>query len=193
VFVLSASQVAIVGLLNILGFVFSGSQVSIDMGFLLASIFIILSYMLVAIADSPKQEGGSSPLSFFGHPRSRRLLFFALMYGPIVPLMMMSFGWSDKRWWPTLLRVPQFWFLLTALIAALSAGMIFQRYRRAEADKKRAARILVVTFLVFGFTGLSDWFLDYSLLMYVLSSITLACIAATIYWLSLARDDAAGR
>jgi hypothetical protein len=189
VLLLSASQVAIIGLLNILGFGFSGSTVSIILGYVLAGGFMILSYKQVAIIDRPAQEGGSKPLSFFGRPRSRRLVFCALIYSPIGPLIVLSLIWSDWKWCPTLLRIPNIWLLVSAMLALISAGLAFQRYREAGTRREWATQIVVVTMVVLGLTGFVDILLEYSVYMYALSSIAIVGIAATVYWLSLARED----
>ena len=190
---LSAWQVAIVGFLNMWPFEFSDSRLSAILGYLLAGIFVIVSYGFVAIADSSEQEGGSRPLNFFGRPRSRRLVFCALIYSPIGPLVILSTVWSDAKWCPTLLRAPQFWLLLTALLSAVTAALLFQRYLRSGPNKTSAMRVLIGTLSILGLEAAIQLMFTYSTYVYVLSSITLACIAASVYWLSLAREANTGR
>ena len=168
---------------------FSDSRVTIAIGYLSATIFMILSYKLVALADRSQQEGGSKPLSFFGRPRSRRLAFCALIYSPIGPLIIMSAEWSNAKWCPAVLKVPRFWLLLVALLSAVAAGFVFQRYRAAERVRTRTGRVTaVVTLMVLGLAAAIEIGLRYDVLMYALSSIAVACIAASVYWLSLARE-----
>jgi hypothetical protein len=192
VLLLSGCQVAIIGLLYLWPLGISESRVSLIAGYLLAGVFMILSYKLVAIAESAKQEGGSSPLSFFGRPRSRRLLFCALIYSPIGPLVLLSLVWSDWKWCPTLLRIPNIWLLLVALLSATSAAMIFQRYRRVAANAANKAWftiVLVPALLILGFEAVVQVISGDGVYVYGLSSIAILCISATVYWLSLAREE----
>ena len=179
-------QLAIVGLLNIWAVSFHESHGSIVSGYCLAAVFIVLSYKTVALADSAEQFGGSKPVNYFGRPRSRRIFFCAFVYTPIGPLVILSFAWSGREWCPALLQPPELWLLLLALISTMSAGMIFQRYRAASPDKALAMKIIVSTTFGLACTTLLQVIFAYGLNVYVLSSLTLACIAAISYWLSLA-------
>jgi hypothetical protein len=174
---------AVIGLLNMWPFGFSESRVLIIVGYLLAGVFVVLSYKLVALADNLEQEGGAKPITFFGRPRSRRLFFAALIYSPVGPLIPMSIIWSDAPWCPILLRPPQFWLLLVVLLSALSAVLIFHRYRRVERNQARARRVVAaVTLLVLGLAAAAQIVSMYDAYMYALSSVTLTCIAATVHW-----------
>ena len=189
ILLLSGWQVAIIGVLNMWPFGLSKSQISATIGYLLAAVFMVLSYKLVAIADSSEQEGGGRPISYFGRPRSRRIFLCAFVYTPVIPLIMMSVGWSSLNWCPTLLKIPQVLLLLVTSLSAVSAGLIFQRYRNVERDATRVGRILArVTLLLLGLATSVQIMLRYDLYMYVLSSITLLCTAATVHWLWLARE-----
>ena len=165
------------------------SRVSIIMGYLLAAAFMILSYKLVAIADSSKQEGGSRPINYFDCPRPRRLFFAGFVYTPIGFLILMSVEWSDAPWCPMILRLPHFYLLVVGLLSVVSAGLLFHRYRGVERTRTRATRVLAaVTLFVLGFAAAVQIFVGYDVQMYLLSSVTVACIAASVYWLSLARE-----
>ena len=74
--------VAIVGMLTMWQFGFSGSRAAIVLGYGVVGIFAILSYRLIAIADGPRQSGGSRPLNYFGRPRSRKIFFCGFVYTP---------------------------------------------------------------------------------------------------------------
>jgi hypothetical protein len=190
VLLLAGWQLAIIGLLNMWPLGFSDFWVTTAIGYLSAAIVMILSYKLVAIADRSEQVGGSRPISYFGRPRSRRIFFAAFVYTPlVVPLTMMSVEWSNAKWCPAVLKVPQFWLLLVALLSAAAAGFVFQRYRAAERVRTRTGRIIaVVTLMVLGLAAAIEIALRYDVLMYALSSIAVVCIAASVYWLSLARE-----
>lgn len=179
-------ELAIIGLLNIWGVSLYKSHGSIVFGYCLAAVFMVLSYRTVALADSAEQFGGSKPLNYFGLPRSRRIFFCAFVYTPIGPLIILSLAWSGREWCPALLQPPQLWLLLLALISALSAGMVFQRYRAASPDKALAMKVIVSTTFGLACTTLLQVIFAYGFNVYVLSSVTVACIAATLYWLSLA-------
>jgi hypothetical protein len=189
VLLLSGWQVGIVGWLNLWSLTVSGSRISILLGYLSVSVFLMLSYKLVAIADRSKQEGGPKPLNYFGRPRSRRLLFCAFVLYPIVPLVILGVAWSHWEWCPSLLRLPQLWFLLVALSSAMSAGLIFQRYRAAAPDKALAKKIFFLTICTLISAAAIQAFLVYDAYVYLLSSTTSACIAAEVYWLFLAKEE----
>lgn len=191
VFIFSGWQVAIVGLLNFWQADFSGSRAYVIIGYLLMPVFAVVSFKLVRIADSPQQEGGSRLFNYFGRPRPRWMFFCGFLYTPTIPLIILSVEWSDAKWCPVLLRLPQFWLLLAALMSVASTGLIFHRYRRAAPNKTWAVNVLIGTLLGLGLTGAVQMMSGYSLTVYVLSSITCACVAASAYWLSLAREGAA--
>jgi hypothetical protein len=160
VLLLSGWQLAIIGSFNMWPFGLRVSRVAVALGYLLAGAFMILSYKLVAIADSSKQEGGSGPISYFGRPRPRRFFFAGFVYTPIGFLILMSVEWSDAPWCPTILRLPQFFLLLVALLSAVSAGLIFHRYRGIERNRSRAERVLATsTLLVLGLAAAVQIFL----------------------------------
>jgi hypothetical protein len=188
VLLLSAWELAIIGCLNLWSFAFSGSRVSTLRGYLSVGFFLVFSYGLVAIADRSQQEGGSRPLNYFGRPRSRRLLFCAFVLYPITPLVIVGLAWSRWKWCPSLLRLPQLWLLLVALSSAMSAGMVFQRYRAATANKAFGRKVALLTICGLASATAIQVFLVYDGYLYSLSSIAFACIAATVYWLSLAKE-----
>jgi len=101
----------------------------------------------------------------------------------------MSVEWSDARWCPMILRLPQFYLLVVALLSVVCAGFLFQRYRGVERTRTRATRVLAaVTLSVLGFAAAVQIFVGHDVQMYLLSSVTVACVAASVYWLSLARE-----
>jgi hypothetical protein len=180
-----------VGLLNLWQSSFSGSLTSVIMGYVLIGIFAVLSFKLVTIADSSRQEGGSKPVNYFGRPRPRWMFFCAFLYTPTIPLILMSAEWSDARWCPVLLRLPLFWLLLVTLLSAASTALIFHRYRRAAPNKTWAVRVSIGTLLGLGVTGAVQVMSGYNPAVYVLASITVACVGASTYWLSLSREGTA--
>lgn len=189
VLLLSAWQLALIGSLNMWPFGFPVSWVSVTMGYLLAGAFMIITYKLVAIADSSKQEGGSRPINYFGRPRPRWIFFCAFVYAPIGPLIIMSQEWADAKWCPAILQPPRIWLLLVALVSIVSLGLIFQRYRVAGRVEHRVGTVLAVgTLLVLVLATVGQIFVGYDLEMYLLSSITVTCMAASVYWLSRARE-----
>jgi hypothetical protein len=185
----AAWQVAVIGFLNLGALWFSGSRTSVIVGYLAATIFMILSYKMVAIADSPEQEGGSKPISYFGRPRARKLFFCAFVYTPIGPLIMMSLEWSGLKWCPVVLRPPQFWLLATTLLSLAAAALILQRYRTVTANKSLRAKVLVVTLSGLSVMAAAQIVFAHDVYMSFLSMAACACIAASFYWLSLAREE----
>jgi hypothetical protein len=193
IFVVSALQMAIIGSLNVWSQAFSGTAIEVTFGYLSVGLFVVLSYKMVARADSSDQEGGSSPMIHFGHPRSRKLLFSCLVYAFIIPLAIVSLAWWRHEWCPVLLKPPQLWLLQIAFLAVLSAGLAFQRYRRALPDKRFGIRVLIATICVLGCTtGIWFVFLN-SAWGYMFSAFAAASIAAEVYWLSLAKEPGSPR
>jgi hypothetical protein len=189
VLLLSAGEIAIVGLLNIWAFTYPVPR-AFTISYASAGIFIIFSYKLVALADSSHQDGGSMPLNYFGRPRSRRIFFAGFVYTPIGLLalagVLISLYW---KWCPVPFQPPQLCLLLITLSSAMSAGMAMQRYFRAPRERMLATKLLIPTLLGLVATLALQVVFAYSLYVYALSSITVACIAATVYWLSLAKKE----
>jgi hypothetical protein len=185
---LSGWQVAIIGLLNVLQSGFSGSQASVIIGYFMTAIFAVVWFRLLLMADRSQQEGGPEPLSFFGRPRPRWMFFCLFFYTLIIPLIIASVELSNARWCPVLLRPPQFWLLLVSLMSAASTGLIFHRYWRAAPNKTWAIRVLIGTLLGIGLAGLVEAVWEYNLAIYLLSSVTVACVGASTYWLTLAKQ-----
>jgi hypothetical protein len=188
VLLLVSVELVVIGLLDIQASVFSGSRVSVMLGYLLVGIFVIASYKMVALADSPQQDGGSKLLNYFGRPRSRRIFFCGFVYTPIGPLIILSLAWSGRAWCPTLLQPPQIWHLLLALLSVMSAGMVFQRYRKEPPNRVLAKRVFVSTIAGLVCTAVLQVFFGNSAYVWLFSSITVACMAATAYWLLLAKE-----
>ena len=188
VFLLFAWELAILGLLNIRAFSPDSSQVSLILSYLLVGVFGILSYRIVGLADSPKQDGGSKLINYFGRPRSRRIFFVGFVYTPIGPLIIMSLAWSRVEWCPRLLQPPLHGFLLIILLSTMSAGMVFQRYRGAATNQSLALKVIVPTVCGLVCTGILQAIFEYSLYVYALSSISVICMAAAVYWLLLAKE-----
>jgi hypothetical protein len=115
----------------------------------------------------------------------------AFLYTPTIPLIIASVKLSTVRWCPVLLRLPQFWLLLVTLMSIASAGLIFHRYRRATPNKTWAVRTFIAILFGLGVAGLVQVLWGYSLAIYLLSSVTVACVGASAYWMSLARQRTA--
>jgi hypothetical protein len=191
VLTLAGWQVAIVALLNLWQSGFSGSLTSVIMGYLLTTVFAVVWFKLVRMADSSEQEGGSKPFNYFGRPRPRWIFFCAFLYTPTIPLIIANVELSEAQWCPVLLRLPQFWLLVVTFISVASTGLIFHRYRRAAPNKTWAVRTFIATLLGLGVAGLVQVVWGYSLAVYLLSLVSVACVAASAYWLSLAREGTA--
>ena len=163
ILLLSAWEVAIIGLLNMLTLVRPASWL-FTLSYLMAGISIVLSYKMVALADSSLQDGGSMPLSYFGRPRSRRLLFCCFVYTPISMLafagIVIRLSW---KWCPVPFQPPQLCLLLIALSSAMAAGMALHRYRTSASHKALAVRIFGVTLFGLVCTGIMVVIFAYSI------------------------------
>jgi len=161
--VLAGWQVAIVGLLNMWPFDFLETQRPTIVGYLLVCVFVILTYRVVAMSDKQDQDGGSKPIGFFGCARSRRILFSAVVYTPTLPLIIASLGLSDLRWCPDILRPPEIWLLLVAVLSVASAILTFQRYHAVAGDKHWRIGILLVTSFTLGLAAAVQILLKYDI------------------------------
>jgi hypothetical protein len=184
----AAWQLLILALLNI----WSALDASISLGvlvgsYLLTAGFVVFSDRMIAVAESPTQDGGSQPLDYFGRPRSRRILFWGLFVIPESTIAIFAIRWSfGAKPYPAAFHPPQICLLLVALSSAGSAIMTFQRYRTTAADKIASRVIVLATLLCFGMAGFAQLVLTYSTYVYLLSTFAVACIATSVYWLSRA-------
>lgn len=175
----TASELAILGILSIWSATYSGSREEVIRGYLLFSIFVIILYKMVAITDRSNQEEGSKPISYFGRPRSRSLLFCGLIGWPIIPIIIVAVSCSGLPHCPALLQPPRVWFLLIMLSCLFSFGFVYQRYR-STSRQRLFARVFPATILILALTAIIQFLLTYDLYIYVLSSISLIFLAATI-------------
>jgi hypothetical protein len=189
VYVLTAWQAAIIGFVNLWSpLSFGSTGGSLVTGYVLVGSFTVLSYKSIALADSLNQEGGSKPISYFGRPRSRRLLFAVLIYSILGPLVLVSLVWADWERCPIPFRPPQIWVLLISLLSVFTAGLVFHRYHGAGTNRQFARGLLAAAVLTVGCIMVVGNSARYSPYMYLLSSLALVCVTATVYWLSLAKE-----
>lgn len=185
-----AWQLAILGLLNILA-VAELSFGVFAINYLAATFFIILSYRLVALADSSSQGGGYVPVSYFGRPKSRKLLFGGFVIAPLSMLayagIIILYKW---KWCPYPFLPAQVCLLLLSLSSGMSSGLIIHRYWGAPPERRLALRLLLLTVVGLTCTAIIHFTFIGGLYDYALSSVTVVCLAATVYWLSLARVGA---
>ena len=90
----------------------------------------------MAISDSPNQQGGEKPINYFGRPRPRWMFVLAFIYMPIAFLIAPSVIWYDLPWCPTLLRPPQFFLVLAALLSGLTASLVYQEIQGYDKGSK---------------------------------------------------------
>jgi hypothetical protein len=176
--VLVAWQLAILGLLSIWAVEPVGSPAVLASSGLPLVICIIVSDRLIALADTPSQDGGTKPLSFFGRLRTRRVYFWACtVYPASAPVMLGVRMFMRGKPYPSPLHPPQLCLLLAAVMSVGTAGLVFQRYRGLASDKRRSALCALAVFLVVGFAGVFAFFLAYSRYVYALSSLSVMCVA----------------
>jgi hypothetical protein len=186
-FLLSAWQLAIVGLLNIWAVDYSRNPVVFALSYVLAVLFIACCSLMVRVTDKSNQAGGAKLLNYFGRPRSRSLFFYGFCYiiSPFLFVGIRVFFLSRPS--PAPFQPPQLCLLFATLSNFISTGMVIQRYRQALPDKALASRAIVLTVCALISQGVIQMIFRYSTYMYVLSSITFACTASSLYWLLLAR------
>jgi hypothetical protein len=186
----AAWQLAVIGVLNIWSFAYPEPQ-GFVLSYSLAAVAIALAYSTVALADSPEQQGGYVPMSYFGRPRSRRLLFSAFICTPIGLLVIADVViWATWPWKPMPFQPARLCLMLVALTSIMVFSMVYHRYRNSSPNKRLFSQIAAFTF--FGLTCVAavQLILGYGAYNYFLSAIAVICIAATIYCLSLANLSA---
>lgn len=150
-----AWQVAIIGWLNIWPFTFVDSPASVLLGYAIVGLFAYLCQTLVGSIDDPDQAGGSMPMVYFGFKRSRKLLFWCLVYVLLVPSTILSLEWSRYRWCPLVLKAPTIWVLQCALLSSFVLLLALQRYRKEIHGNTLRGGILFVTIgFIIGSTGI---------------------------------------
>jgi hypothetical protein len=180
----AAWQFAILGILNIWAFNFVGSAKIFVLSNVLLLICVFISDRLIALADSPDQDGGSKPLSSLGRPRSRRLFFWAFFVYPASSLVIAEMILSERmKPYPAAFLPPQLCLLLDAVSSAVTAGLVFQRYRGKASGQPLAGRFILAVLLILGFgTGL-QYFIGLDMYPNVLCSFTVVCTAVSAYYL----------
>jgi hypothetical protein len=192
--ILIAWQIAIVGMLNILASDVAGSRVLSIVAYLLAGLFFVDSYRLVAMADSPIQSGGYIPLNFFGQPRTRRSGFAIFSVTCVLlPLAGSSIkcdieGVSRPYW----SQDPQVCLLMSAMMSVISCVFLYERYRRKVTERydqniryrSKSVVILVSVVSILACLEAIRAIGSYSRYTYVLSAIALigSAFAVSCLW-----------
>jgi hypothetical protein len=189
VLLLFAWELAIIGLLNIRALDSIVSQASYIRGYLSIGVCLFLSYKMVGLADASDQYGGSKPLNYFGRPRSRRIFVVGFIFFPVIQIVILSLIWAGHQPSPQLFRPPEVFLLLLTLLSAITAGLVFHRYRGEPPNKTLIKWILIPTASGMACTMFVDVIAGFSTFIYVMSSITTICAAGTAYWLLLGREE----
>jgi hypothetical protein len=188
--VLSGWQLAAIGVLNIRSFAYPEPQ-GFVLSYALTASAIGLAYSIVALADSSEQDGGYVPVSYFGRPRSRRMLFTAFISAPIGLLVIADLViWSTWPWKPMPFEPPRLCLMLVSLTSIMVFLLVSGRYRNSLPSKRLLSQIAALTCVGLICIAGVQLILDYSAYNYFLSAIAATCIAGTTYWLSLARLSA---
>jgi hypothetical protein len=179
-----ACQLQIIALLNMWASMGPSTVIVLIGSYVLAACFIVISDRMIALAELPSQDGGSNPLSYFGLPRSRRLLFWGFI---LYPEMALALGgiwvFFGKRAYLVFNNPPQMCLLLVALASVGMAAMVFQRYRKSIANELASKIVVLATLLCLGMAGLFQLVLAFSYYVFGLSTCSVICIAISVYWL----------
>jgi hypothetical protein len=187
VVLLAAWQVAIVGALSIFSVILSTKFFHLLVDYTSALLYCVCSYKILSLADSAKQEGGYKPVSFFGYPRSRKLLF-VLFAGcsTIFPLTIMSLeDAASTGWRPIAFQPSQACLLMVAIMSVMSAGLIYQRYHGIVTMSKtrHAKATLGVTLLFLVCVAVIQQIVPYGRYVSVLSAIAIIGCAVSLSFL----------
>jgi hypothetical protein len=183
--VLVAWQLTVIGILEISASDISGSHIPFMIDYCLVGWFFLGSYRLVSIADSSNQDGGYIPLSFFGRPRTRRLVFVMYtVFCALLPLIITSIAYSFQETpRPNAFRHPQLCLLMTAITSAMAAGFLFERYHRSVKDGARGTKVLIVTLCLLAFAAVIQTIFAYGIYIYILSGVALISGAYAVFCL----------
>ena len=194
VLLLVSWQLAILGWLNIwaAGEPAASRQVLLLSGLLLV-LNIAISDRLLSLADSPDQDGGAKPLKFFDRRRSRRLFFWGfIVYPASVPIYLGADFSVRGEPYASPLHPPQLCLALAAVMSAGTAALVFQRYRGLASDKRIRAMCALGVLLIVWFAAAFTFLEDYSRYVYVLSSLTVMCLALSTNWVLRAKGVVPG-
>lgn len=188
ILLVTAWQSIAVGLLNIWAVNYSRNLVIFALSYLLTIAFVVCCFLAVRFTDNPEQEGGSSPLNYFGRPRARILFFYGFCYMifPVFVVGVRVFFLSRPS--PLPFQPPQLALLLACVSSLVSTGMVVQRYRRASSNKVLAKGISLLTLCILVSMAAIEMIFSYSAYLYVLSSITVVCMATSLYLQLLAKE-----
>ena len=189
ILLVTAWQSIAVGLLNIWAVNYSRNLVIFGLSYLLTIAFVICCFFAVRFTDNPEQEGGSCPLNYFGRPRARILFFYGFCY-MILPVFVVGvrvFFLSKPS--PLPFQPPQLALFLACITSLVSTGMVIQRYRRASSNKVLAKGISLLTLCILVSMGTIEMIFSYGAYLYVLSSITVVCMATSLYLQLLAKES----
>ncbi len=185
---LVAWLLAIIGGMNISSVNFPKSVIHLVADYVLLGLFFVASYRIVSIVDSPEQRDGYRPFSFFGYPRTRRLIFSVFaVYCIICPITLASLEFSigSGGWRPIAFQSSQACLLAAAIVSTLFAGLILERYRGVTTETKRPKIWLsVVTMLFLLCAAAIQATLSYRVYVYILSviAVTNSAVALSSLW-----------
>lgn len=195
VLLLIAGQVAILGILNVAAVNSPRLHVPLILSYLLCAAYFVASYKILSIADSPKQSGGYIPLTLLGVLRSRRFFFIVFVgYCTVCPLTIASLEFSvgSGGWQPSVFQPPQACLLMAAIASAISAGLLFQRYRGVAARNSIGTKVLGVTLCVLAFAAFIQTRFSYGMYVYTISAIALIGGATAVFCLWQIGENAQG-
>jgi hypothetical protein len=148
---------------------------------------------MIALSELPSQDGGSNPLSYFGLPRSRRLLFWGFVVYPETALALGGIWvFLGMKAYLAFNNPPQMCLLLVAWASVGMAVMVFQRYRKSMANELASKIAVLATLLCLGMAALFQLVLSFSYYVFALSTCSVICIGTSVYWaLRASKSDSA--
>lgn len=147
VLLLSSLQVSFIGCLHLLGEPSVLTEPKAVLGYLLTALSAVISFAFVAGADSASLEGGYVPVRIMGKLRSRRLIFLALMYSPVGPIVVLSILWLGWEKCPLFLRPPAVWLLLSAIVEFAACILVMHRFRNESTKPSTAGLVWILATL----------------------------------------------
>jgi hypothetical protein len=188
VLVIAGWQSAAVGLLNIWAFHYSRDPVIMSFSYLLTVLFAFCCLSEVRFSDNPEQEGGPTPINYFGRPRARSLFFYGFCY-VVLPIFVAAVRvYFLPKPTPPPFQPPQLAMLLVCLFSLASACLVVQRYQGPFQDRILATRISFLTVCIVAVMSGIEITFRHGTYLYVLSSLTIVCMAISTYSLLLARE-----
>jgi hypothetical protein len=174
---LAAWQLAILGVLNVCASQFLTYRFFPVVVCSATIAWVYVSDRFVALTDRRDQRGGIRPMKFFGQHRTRRLVFWGLIFYPALTFVLAGcLLYANGKSYPSPFQPVQLFLLFNTVLSAGTAALAFERYRGNARNMQRDYLLLTGVILILFFSGCFVIVLKQSLFTYMLSSLTVVSV-----------------